>query len=139
MNGRLDVVQMLLESGASPIPGDTDPKVAPLTLASEAGHTAIVEALLDANIPVNPKVELSHALIAASKNCHRTIVELLLKYGADPNFVGEDGITPFEAADQYKHEEVQMYGGRHGPLSHFYNFSRFTIFMFYSSRLSYPA
>ncbi|KAK5556467.1 hypothetical protein LTR46_005659 [Exophiala xenobiotica] len=108
MNGRLDVVQMLLESGASPIRGDTDPKDAPLTLASEAGHTAIVEALLDANIPVNPKVELSHALVAASKNGHLTIVELLLKYGADPNCVGEDDITPYGAADQFKHEEVQM-------------------------------
>ncbi|KAK5190084.1 general transcription repressor [Exophiala xenobiotica] len=108
MNGRLDVVRMLLKSGASPVPGDTDPKDAPLTLASGAGHTAIVEALLDANIPVNPKVELSHALIAASKNGHLTIVELLLKYGADPNCVGDDDITPYGAADQFKHEEVQM-------------------------------
>ncbi|KAK5204193.1 general transcription repressor [Exophiala xenobiotica] len=108
MNGRLDVVQMLLESGASPVPGDTDPKDAPLTLASEAGHTAIVEALVDAIIPVNPKVGLSHALIAASKNGHLTIVELLLELGADPNFVGEDDITPYEAANQFRHGKVQM-------------------------------
>jgi len=75
-------------------------RATPLLLASEAGHTEIVKALIAAGADVNRLNEksgfpaLHHAAVAQRLG----VVKVLLANGADPNFVGPGGTTAARSA-----------------------------------------
>lgn len=81
-NGQMDIVTMLLDSGA-PIDqeGATDHTV--LQVAAKKGHNGVVKLLLDSGADVNRTNRNGFdALCFASQNGHKEIVNMLLKGGA---------------------------------------------------------
>ncbi len=88
-----------------------------LGLASYFGHFDVVEYLIKAGAPINSPArnELKAAPIqSAAAAGHAKIVDLLLKYGADPNIREQGGYTPLHAAAQNGDVEMiktLIYGG----------------------------
>ncbi len=71
------------------------PKSSPLRIASDGGHAAVVELLLQAGADKNKGGKDGLApLLIASENGHRDVVELLLQAGAAKNIKDTDGRTP---------------------------------------------
>jgi ankyrin repeat protein len=89
----------------------------PLGLASYFGHYDVAEYLVKAGAPVNSpsRNSLNAAPIqSAAAAGHVKIVELLLKYNADPNVREQGGYTPLHAAAQNGDKEMiraLLYGG----------------------------
>jgi uncharacterized protein len=89
----------------------------PLGLASYFGHYDVAEYLVKAGAPVNSpsRNSLTAAPIqSAAAAGHVKIVELLLKYKADPNIREQGGYTPLHAAAQNGDKEMiraLLYGG----------------------------
>jgi uncharacterized protein len=77
-------------------------------VATENGHTGIVEFLLSKNANVNdcPKQDIRTALHTAAYKGHKNIVGLLLQRGATINAVDTDGKTSFDYASQKGHSEI---------------------------------
>ncbi len=85
---------LLLELGAQVDGKDTDGGT-PLMIASEYGHSNLVEILLKAGAEVNLADKHGFtSLIEALVNDHAQIVELLLKAGADVNHNSQGNVTP---------------------------------------------
>ncbi|MEM8601670.1 MAG: ankyrin repeat domain-containing protein [Bacteroidota bacterium] len=111
--GRLSVVKLLVEAGASVdlgIEGDGNPLIA----ASGAGWPHIVTYLINAGADVNALVEGDETpLINAAAEGHIGIVRLLVEAGADVNQVAWGGNSaaperrsPLGMAQRYGHAEV---------------------------------
>jgi uncharacterized protein len=89
----------------------------PLGLACYFGHFESAEYLVKAGAPINSpsRNELRAApLQSAAAAGHVNIVEMLLKYRADPNVQGQGGYTPLHAAAQngdLKTVRALLYGG----------------------------
>ncbi|KAJ7763139.1 ankyrin repeat-containing domain protein [Mycena maculata] len=100
-SGRLDVVRLLLEKGA------TDVHFGGLCSASDRGHIAIVRLLLDHGAANTTGGFPGGALQAASREGHRDIVQLLLEHGADINASnGLAGGKALQAASRNGHADV---------------------------------
>ncbi len=84
-NGHLEIVKLLLESGASF--DDEYCNFSALSLAAECGHLEIVEELLKAGADVNDEYYYSSPLACAARCENLEIVKLLLRNGADVNFI----------------------------------------------------
>jgi ankyrin repeat protein len=88
-----------------------------LGLASYFGHFDVAEYLIKAGAPVNSpsRNELKAAPIhSAAAAGHEKIVELVLKHGADPNLIEQNGFSPLHVAAQngdMKVIRVLLYGG----------------------------
>ena len=78
-----------------------------LYLTARAGFYDTTEALLEIGVSVNEKqVDGSTALHAASFYGQRPVVELLLRYGADPTVTNRWGNTPADEADSTELKQI---------------------------------
>jgi hypothetical protein len=87
-NGRLDLVQLLLQARAHVNDHDSRHALSSLNLAARSGLLKIVQLLLDAGAEVNESPREFHqetALQTAARAGSIEIVQLLLSYGADVN------------------------------------------------------
>ena len=72
----------------------------PLIFAARQGHTASVEALLEAGVDINQvsPADKSSPILVATINGHFDLAKLLLDRGADPKLASIAGATPLYAA-----------------------------------------
>ena len=115
-NGINKAVQFLLEMGVNiddvnsngrTVCGTFDDGLIALYLASQGGHSEIVQMLLKGGADPNIQMEAGWtALMVASENGHSEVVPILLKGNADPNFQKKDGATALMYASQNGHSEV---------------------------------
>ena len=89
----LNVVRILVYSGASPERRD-NAGFTPLDQAVGAGNFRIVQWLLDAGAKVNVRTCNGSVLHTACAYRRLKIVRLLLKHGADPSVVDDEGREP---------------------------------------------
>ena len=84
--GQLDTVKILCKKGAN-ISTRTEIQRTPLSYAAEAGHTEVVNFLLEQkNIEINARDEAGHFPIHyAAKGDHIKVMDVLLKAGAHVN------------------------------------------------------
>uniref|UniRef100_A0A336MN10 Poly [ADP-ribose] polymerase n=1 Tax=Culicoides sonorensis TaxID=179676 RepID=A0A336MN10_CULSO len=97
--GRRDVVEFLLESGAS-VQARDDGGLNPLHNASSFGHADVVRLLLEAGANPNTRDNWNYSPLheAASKGkCDVCIA--LLQHGADPSIRNSENKTPLDIAD----------------------------------------
>ena len=82
-------------------------RIIALHSAAAGRHMALVRALLESGAPVNAKQQKNWtALRAAAQNGDQYMVDLLLKYGANPNARSDDGVTPEQLAHAKGHVEI---------------------------------
>lgn len=93
--GQADMLRWLIKAGADINAPDVY-RFTPLMRAVDNQHTESVEVLLQlGNAGVHAKDESGNsALHFAVANRHRTVIELLLRHGANPLQTNRDGITP---------------------------------------------
>ena len=108
---RRDVVEALLERGASPSLASRDQGFTPLhsAVATDAGpgENGIVRLLLEAGADPNAKSrEGGTPLHTAAFTGDLEIADLLLAYGADPNATDAKGLTPLDVARDRRNVEV---------------------------------
>ncbi|KAJ5113979.1 hypothetical protein N7456_002513 [Penicillium angulare] len=85
-NGRSELIDPLLEKGADPnMPGNTITPFPPVYLAVRSRWEAALRSLLAKNANPNVSVGRITPLFKAVQGKDETMVELLLKYGAEPN------------------------------------------------------
>eukprot|EP00929_Paragymnodinium_shiwhaense_P096067 TRINITY_DN5752_c0_g1_i2.p1 TRINITY_DN5752_c0_g1~~TRINITY_DN5752_c0_g1_i2.p1 ORF type:complete len:1121 (-),score=260.30 TRINITY_DN5752_c0_g1_i2:122-3382(-) len=111
-DGEDNAVRMLLLAGADAAATD-EHGVAPLHLASEAGHEGIVAQLLSsgalpdaATSGTRPSACGITALHAAACRGHKQVVVRLLSAGARPGMARGDGVVPMHFAAQNCHVEI---------------------------------
>lgn len=105
--GHLDVVKLLLESGANVNARVKDWGTA-LCSASHNGHLDVVKVLLESGADLNEEGELAEGppLHVASLHGYLDIVKLLLESGADVNAQGGVYGTALQAASHSGHLEI---------------------------------
>ena len=102
--GDEDIVDTLLEAGAVPDPKleATHDLLSPIIGAAERGSKKMVQTFLSPNVQLNKSQHDTYGygtpLIAACRNIHPKIVQLLLINGADPNVHGGDAFSALHAA-----------------------------------------
>jgi ankyrin repeat protein len=106
--GHLKIVQFLLSAGANPLGGSTSTTA--LGLATEQGETEMIHLLLSSKVDVNAPVAADGwtALLAAIKNGHKSIVELLVTAGANVN-VWSCAETPILLAAKCEERDIYQY------------------------------
>jgi uncharacterized protein len=102
-------VRQLVSSASGSIDDFSPDGFAPIALAAYFGHPEIVGILAAAGADVNAqarnpmKVAAIHAAVAARNG---KAVDILLRYGADPNLTQQNDITPLQAAVSNKDEGI---------------------------------
>jgi ankyrin repeat protein len=106
--GQPEAAALLIESGAAVDALAANPmQVMPLHSAASARNIEAARLLLEHGAPVNARQHGGWAPIhAAAQNGDRPMVELLLKYHADPKTANDDGKTPSMVAREKGHEEL---------------------------------
>ena len=99
---------MLIESGAAvDIVAANPTKVMPLHSAASARNLEAARLLLEHGAPVNLRQQAGWVPIhAAAQNGDRPMVDLLLKYHADPKLANDEGKTAAMVAREKGHEEI---------------------------------
>ena len=106
---RLEVVQLLLEHGASPNEVTSSAGVTPLLMSALNGHIEVVRELIRGGADVNQIASSDgfFPLLAACQNGHAETVRILLEAGADPlQSHGEEKQTSLEMAMYRGHEQI---------------------------------
>ena len=111
MEGRTDVVRLLLAVKDIDVNKADDDRYTPLALASKEGYVDVVQLLLAVNDndfkkTVGGDTSLRYALGYASKKGHTDVVSLLLAASADVNKPDEDGDTPLTNASMKGRTDV---------------------------------
>jgi uncharacterized protein len=106
--GQPDAVGPLIESGAAVDAVAANPmQVMPLHSAASARNLEAARLLLEHGAPVNARQQGGWVpLHAAAQNGDRPMVELLLKYRADPKLANDDGKTSAMLAREKGHAEI---------------------------------
>jgi ankyrin repeat protein len=106
--GHVEIVKLLLNAGANPHNGSTSTTA--LGLAAEQGDRETIELLLSSKVDVNAPVAADGwtALLAAIKNGHQSIVQLLVTTGANVN-VWSRGETPILLAAKSGERDIYQY------------------------------
>ncbi|KAK4282898.1 hypothetical protein QN277_014223 [Acacia crassicarpa] len=92
-----DAVCFLLEHHANPN-AETDDGVTPLLSSVAAGSLTCIELLVQAGANVNISAGGATPLHIAADNGNPEFINCLLKAGADPNVIDEDGMKPIQVA-----------------------------------------
>ncbi|KAI5669485.1 hypothetical protein M9H77_19338 [Catharanthus roseus] len=96
-HGQQDAVKILLENHANPnIENEDD--ITPLLSAVAAGSLPCLELLIQAGAKVNVSAGGATPLHIAADNGSPEIINCLLKAGADPNSIDEEGLKPIQVA-----------------------------------------
>jgi len=115
--GNLEAVKRLLAQGASIDEEDEDGWTA-LRWAVQHGQCPVVQALVDAGATVDALAGGKTPLHRAACMNRPDICEVLLKAGAEPNYVDNDGFVPFDIVycpkdhRDYTREVLQSYGAK---------------------------
>ncbi|KAI0380276.1 ankyrin repeat-containing domain protein [Hypomontagnella monticulosa] len=115
----LELVWRLIRNGAN-IRGHPDDEYSLLTRASRADLLPVVDYLLSSGVDVNPREVETSPLLAAvvrfpkvgNDTDHYQTIEHLLKHGADPNQMNDDGSTPLtELCNRWRYsggEQIEL-------------------------------
>lgn len=107
-HGQQDAVRILLEHHANPNIG-TDDDVTPLLSAVAAGSLQCLELLIQAGAYVNVTAGGATPLHIAADHGNPEMIECLLKAGANPDSLDEEGLKPIEVAAARGHRRgVEM-------------------------------
>jgi ankyrin repeat protein len=107
MNGSNDMVELLLQNGASIDYRSTNFGMSALYIASQQNHISVVTLLLDHKADINaPSKGGFNSLYIASQHGHHHIVNLLLERNADINTQSDNGSTPLIIASQKGHYKI---------------------------------
>ena len=108
MNWSVQVVNVLLQNGASPCIAYSKDGSTPLMMACYEGHLEIAKVLIKADKSTVNQTNFDGipALIFASLNGHTEIVRLLLENGSNPNMSDNDGRSSLMAASQEGYTEA---------------------------------
>jgi ankyrin repeat protein len=106
--GHLETARYLAENGANIHAAATNGSgYNALTAAVTAGHTAIVQWLLERDLNPNYRYGPGYTpLLAAAANGHLEIVKLLLAHGGDPGATSTDGKSALALATERNHPLV---------------------------------
>ena len=106
--GQPEAARVLIESGAAvDIVAANPTKVMPLHSAASARNLEAARLLLEHGAPVNLRQQAGWVPIhAAAQNGDRPMVDLLLKYHADPKLANDEGKTAAMVAREKGHEEI---------------------------------
>ncbi|XP_039045466.1 ankyrin-1-like [Hibiscus syriacus] len=96
-HGQHDAVKVLLEHNANPN-AETEDNVTPLLSAVAAGSLASLDLLIQAGAKVNITAGGATPLHIAADHGNPELINSLLKAGADPNAIDEDGQKPIQVA-----------------------------------------
>jgi ankyrin repeat protein len=110
--GLLDIVRLMIDAGADPALTNRFGGTA-LIPASERGHVAVVQELLDhSDVDVDHVNNLGwtallEAIVLSNGDApHQAIVRLLVDHGADITIADKDGVTPLEHARSRGFREI---------------------------------
>ncbi|KAK8576161.1 hypothetical protein V6N13_090638 [Hibiscus sabdariffa] len=92
-----DAVKVLLEHNANPN-AETEDNVTPLLSAVAAGSLSCLDLLIQAGAKVNITAGGATPLHIAADHGNPELINSLLKAGADPNVIDEDGQKPIQVA-----------------------------------------
>ena len=109
VNGSVQVVNVLLQNGASPCIGDSEHGITPLMMACYKGLLEIAKVLIKADKSTVNQTSLNGgtaALKFASFHGHNEIVHLLLENGSNPNMTDNIGTSSLMAASQGGYTEI---------------------------------
>ncbi|XP_048465114.1 ankyrin-1-like [Rhincodon typus] len=106
--GKADIVQQLLQHGASPDAATTS-GYTPLHISAREGHEDVASVLLEqgASLSVNTKKGFTPLHVAA-KYGRMEVANLLLQKSASPNASGKSGLTPLHVAAHYDNQKVAL-------------------------------
>jgi ankyrin repeat protein len=106
--GQPEAARLFIENGAAVDAVAANPtQVMPLHSAASARHLEAARLLLEHGAPVNARQQAGWVPIhAAAQNGDRPMVELLLKYHADPKLANDQGKTAATVARETNHEEI---------------------------------
>jgi ankyrin repeat protein len=105
-----EAARLLLEKGANPESVAKNPmRVMPLHSAASARNLEGARLLLEHGAPVDARQQGGWAPIhAAAQNGDGAMLDLLLKHGADPKAVNDDGKSSADIARVKGHTEIAM-------------------------------
>jgi ankyrin repeat protein len=106
--GQPEAARLFIENGAAVDAVAANPtQVMPLHSAAAARNLEAARLLLEHGAPVNARQQAGWVPIhAAAQNGDRPMVELLLKYHADPKLANDQGKTAATVARETNHEEI---------------------------------
>ncbi|KAI3872646.1 hypothetical protein MKX03_014990, partial [Papaver bracteatum] len=97
IEGRLDVMEYLLQIGANPeIPDDSN--ISPLHHVAMIGHKEIIPLLLSKGINVDVTNDFGSPIHYAATAGEHDTVKVLLDHGANPNMIFHGTLTPLQAS-----------------------------------------
>ena len=107
-NCSVQVVNLLLQNGASPCIGNSKNGITPLMIACYKGHLEFAKVVIKADKSTVNQTDFDgiSALTVASFNGHTEIVRLLLENGSNPNMTDNNGGSSLMDASQEGYIEI---------------------------------
>ncbi len=109
INNHVEIVKYLINQGKDINQHDCCNSMTALCMASQMQCAECVELLCDMGADIEAESEYGTPLFAAASSGDLKIVKILLKHGANVNYVTKDGSTPYEIAGYNGYEDVAEY------------------------------